>query len=189
MINRFALGLRSLAMSAMQKPEVVFVLGGPGAGKGTICKKIVKKFGYVHLSAGDLLREERERPGSEFGDLIENHIVNGTIVPVEITCNLLDRAMQESKDRSSKFLIDGFPRNQDNVEGWKKTMSDKATVKGVLFLDCNEQICTQRCLARGQAGSGRTDDNEECLRKRHQTYVTMTMPIIQYYEKLGLVYK
>lgn len=53
-----------------------------------------QKFGYVHLSAGDLLREERAKPGSEYGELIENHIKNGTIVPVEITCSLLERAMK-----------------------------------------------------------------------------------------------
>lgn len=55
-----------------------------------------QKFGFVHLSAGDLLREERAKPGSEFGDLIEGHIKNGTIVPVEITCSLLERAMKVS---------------------------------------------------------------------------------------------
>lgn len=54
----------------------------------------LQKFGYVHLSAGDLLREERAKPGSEYGELIEGHIKNGTIVPVEITCSLLERAMK-----------------------------------------------------------------------------------------------
>ena len=53
-----------------------------------------QEFGYVHLSAGDLLREERGRSGSEFGELIEGHITAGTIVPVEITCSLLERAMK-----------------------------------------------------------------------------------------------
>lgn len=55
---------------------------------------VLQKFGYVHLSAGDLLREERAKPGSEYGELIEGHIKNGTIVPVEITCSLLERAMK-----------------------------------------------------------------------------------------------
>ena len=110
-------------MSAVKKPEVVFVLGGPGAGKGTQCTNIVKKYGYVHLSAGDLLREERTKSNSEFGELIENHIKNGTIVPVEITCSLLDRAMQNSENPNKKFLIDGFPRNEDNLQGWNKVSS------------------------------------------------------------------
>ena len=59
---------------------------------------------------GDLLRAERKAPGSEYGELIEHHITNGTIVPVAITCSLLQRAMKESG--KSNFLIDGFPRNK-----------------------------------------------------------------------------
>lgn len=90
--------LRSIHTDIMssEKPKVVFVLGAPGAGKGTQCSKIVDEFGYVHLSAGDLLREERQRPGSEFGELIEDCITNGKIVPVEVTCSLLENAMNKT---------------------------------------------------------------------------------------------
>ncbi|XP_014224732.1 UMP-CMP kinase [Trichogramma pretiosum] len=179
---------RAFFSRAMKKPEVLFILGGPGAGKGTICSKIVDKYGYVHLSAGDLLREERAKPDSQYGELIEGHIKSGTIVPVEITCSLLDRAMQESESPHNKFLIDGFPRNEDNLQGWTKTMSDKTDVKGVLFFECSEEVCTQRCLNRGAKGSGRSDDNAEVLKKRHETYITGTMPIVEHYKKLGLVY-
>ena len=59
----------------------------------------------------------------QFGELIEHHITNGTIVPVEITCSLLERAMTQSE--KNNFLIDGFPRNQDNLQGWTKQMGDK----------------------------------------------------------------
>ncbi len=78
-----------------------------------------------------MLREERNRPGSEFGELIENHITNGTIVPVEITCSLLERAMNKSE--KNDFLIDGFPRNENNLLGWNKQMSEKVNLKFVLF--------------------------------------------------------
>lgn len=113
-------GLRLFKMSAKQKFEVLFILGGPGAGKGTLCRYITKKYGYVHLSAGDLLREERMKPNSKYGELIENYIKDGKIVPVAITCSLLDNAMQTSNSPHKRFLIDGFPRNQDNVDGWNK---------------------------------------------------------------------
>ncbi|XP_078474492.1 UMP-CMP kinase-like [Lampetra planeri] len=124
-------------------PEVVFVLGGPGAGKGTQCEKIVETFGYTHLSAGDLLRAERSRKGSEFGTLIEKCIREGSIVPVEITLALLKKAMEETmaKDPSkSLFLVDGFPRNKDNLEGWQRHMEGKANVKFVLFFDCSNEV-------------------------------------------------
>jgi UMP-CMP kinase len=115
--------IRAMSALTTKKPEVVFILGGPGAGKGTLCHYIIKRYGYVHLSAGDLLREERVKPGSQFGELIETHIKNGTIVPVEITCSLIDRAMQASDNPHNRFLIDGFPRNQDNLDGWNKVNS------------------------------------------------------------------
>lgn len=172
---------------SQELPKVVFVLGGPGAGKGTQCAKIVEKFKYVHLSAGDLLREERNTPGSAYGELIESHIRNGTIVPVEITCSLLAKAMEKSEQ--NKFLIDGFPRNKDNLDGWQREMGDKTNVEFVLFFNCDQEVCMERCLQRGAAGSGRSDDNVESLKKRFQTYVGDTMPIIEHYEALGLVRK
>lgn len=166
-------------------PQVVFVLGGPGAGKGTQCQNIVKEYGFVHLSAGDLLRAERQNPASAYGEMIEEKIRNGEIVPVEITCSLLDQAMQKSgKD---KFLIDGFPRNKDNLEGWERAMSEKAKVLFVLFFDCSLDVCAERCLGRGAAGSGRSDDNLDSLKKRFQTYSNDTMPIIKHFEKLDVV--
>ena len=68
-------------------------------------------------------------------------------------------------------------------------MGDKVNLKFVLFFDCAEKVCIDRCLKRGAAGSGRTDDNEESLKKRFVTYMNATMPIIQHFEKLNLVKK
>jgi len=172
-------------------------LGGPGAGKGTQCLKIVQDYGFVHLSAGDLLREERKTPGSQFGELIENHIRNGTIVPVEITCSLLEKAMKShSLERAGqgdtafgegRFLVDGFPRNENNLQGWERDMSSKVLLRFVLYFDCPEDLCVERCLSRGLSGSGRSDDNEESLRKRLKTFINDTMPIVRHYEGLNLV--
>lgn len=187
MINSIINGSVTLLtkMSQVVKPKVVFVLGGPGAGKGTQCANIVKEYGFVHLSAGDLLRDERQRPGSQYGELIETHIRNGTIVPVEITCKLIEIAMKNSQ--TNRFLIDGFPRNKDNLEGWKREMEDKVDLLFVLFLDCNEKVCINRCLQRGAQGSGRSDDNEETLKKRIQTFYNDSLPIVEYYRTLDMV--
>ena len=93
-----------------EKVRVVFVLGGPGSGKGTQCANIVKGFGFKHLSAGDLLRAEQEREGSEFGELIKENIKEGKIVPMEVTVQLLENAMTEGLGAKGegKFLIDGM---------------------------------------------------------------------------------
>ncbi|XP_075225988.1 cytidine/uridine monophosphate kinase Dak1 [Lycorma delicatula] len=174
-------------MANAEKPKVVFVLGGPGAGKGTQCQNIVREFGFVHLSAGDLLREERNKPGSQYGDLIEDHIKKSEIVPVEITLNLILQAMEKSEKK--KFLIDGFPRNDNNLEGWDKKMTGKVELLLILFFDCDSEVCVKRCLKRGAEGSGRVDDKKDVLEKRIQTFVNESLPVIKHYEKLNLVRK
>ncbi|KAF5292816.1 hypothetical protein FQA39_LY13861 [Lamprigera yunnana] len=148
-------------------PKVVFVLGGPGA-------------------AGDLLRAERSNPNSEYRDLIENYIREGKIVPVDITCGLLEHAMEEEAS-NDKFLIDGFPRNDDNLEGWSRRVADKVHLLFVLYFNCPAEICTARCLMRGATGSGRSDDNLDSLRKRFNTYIKETQPIVDYYRSLDLL--
>uniref|UniRef100_A0A0B6YAW3 Nucleoside-diphosphate kinase n=1 Tax=Arion vulgaris TaxID=1028688 RepID=A0A0B6YAW3_9EUPU len=91
------------------------------------------------------------------------------------------------KNSSKKnFLIDGFPRNRENLDGWNEKMSGVADVIRVLFFDCPDEVCVHRCMQRGLT-SGRTDDNAESLSKRIQTYRTSTMPIIDYYRALNLV--
>lgn len=89
------------------KTSVVLVLGGPGAGKGTQCANLVRDYGFTHLSAGDLLRAEQDREGSEFGDMIKEHIKEGIIVPMEVTVQLLENAMMEVSKGQGRFLIDG----------------------------------------------------------------------------------
>lgn len=182
--NRHPVSRGSNMSGDSAKPKIVFVLGAPGAGKGTQCEKIVEHFGFTHLSAGDLLREERKREGSEFGALIEDNIKNGRIVPVEITCALLENAMNKTKEATGndKFLIDGFPRNEDNLQGWNSKMSEKVQFLFVLFFECTEDQCIQRCLKRGES-SGRSDDNPESLKKRFGTYLNDTMPIVDHYKK------
>ncbi|KAG8505435.1 UMP-CMP kinase [Galemys pyrenaicus] len=154
-------------------------------------KFVSRKYGYIHLSAGELLRDERKKPDSQYGELIEKYIKDGKIVPVEITISLLKREMDQTmaaNAQKNKFLIDGFPRNQDNLQGWNKTMDGKADVSFVLFFDCNNEICIERCLERGKS-SGRSDDNRESLEKRIQTYLESTKPIIDLYEDMGKVKK
>ena len=93
---------------------MVFVLGGPGSGKGTQCHLLAEHFGFVHLSAGDLLVRERDS-GSEDGSTISECIKEGTIVPVEITLKLIKREL-DNFPSTTTFLLDGFPRNEANLQ-------------------------------------------------------------------------
>lgn len=162
------------------KKRIFFVLGGPGSGKGTQCAQLVKRFGFDHFSAGDLLRGEVAKE-SEQGKMIADIIKEGTIVPGHITIGLLKAAIEAST--APGVLIDGFPRQLDQAGSFEKDVSD---FEFVLFFDCPEEEMEKRLLERGKT-SGRSDDNMESIRKRFKTFVNTSMPVIQYYEAKGKV--
>ena len=158
--------------------RVVFVLGGPGSGKGTQCDKILKDYEVKHLSAGDLLREE-VASGSSIGAALEATMKEGKLVPMSVTITLLKNAM--IKSGASTFLIDGFPRAMDQGEAFESGIVKCA---GVLFYDCPEDVMRARLLERGKT-SGRADDNEETIVKRFRTFVESSMPVIDHYKGEG----
>ncbi|KAF1945493.1 adenylate kinase isoenzyme 1 [Clathrospora elynae] len=168
---------------------VIFVLGGPGAGKGTQCAKLVSDYGFAHLSAGDLLRAEQERPGSEFGEMIKTYIKEGTIVPMEVTVQLLENAMRSSIESGNNpkklFLIDGFPRKLDQAHAFERSVCPS---KFTLFFSCSEAVMEKRLLHRGET-SGRADDNAESIKKRFRTFVETSMPVVDEFEAQGKVVK
>lgn len=166
---------------------VLFVLGGPGAGKGTQCARLVRDYHFTHLSAGDLLRAEQDRPGSQYGQLIRDYIKNGEIVPMEVTVALLEKAMRDTvaSTGNKKFLIDGFPRKMDQALKFEEVV---CPAQLVLFYDCPETEMEKRLLERGKT-SGRADDNAESIRKRFRTFVETSMPVVDRYESENRVVK
>jgi UMP-CMP kinase len=170
--------------------KVLFILGGPGAGKGTQSEKIVSTYKCIHLSVGELLRNERAQSSeSEEGKMIEECLVAGKIVPVEISLALvrkaMDQALSEQSDSEKErygqplFLVDGFPRNYDNLSGWTSNMPSSTTsVLGALVYDCPLEVLEQRILSRAET-SGRSDDNLESAKKRFQTFQSQTMPVVR----------
>jgi UMP-CMP kinase len=112
---------------------IIFVLGGPGSGKGTQCANLVRDFGFKHLSAGDLLREEQDREGSEFGERIKTDIREGRIVPMEITVQLLKNAINDTieKDNNRQFLIDGMSTHENRT---RTLLSRRQTLSHVFGL-------------------------------------------------------
>lgn len=168
--------------SSIQKyPFITFVLGGPGSGKGTQCAKIVETFGFTHLSAGDLLRDEISS-NSENGVMILDTIKEGNIVPSEVTVKLIQTAMESSRNR--KFLIDGFPRTEENRVAFEQIIGAEPDV--VLFFDCPEEMMVKRVLSRNQ---GRIDDNVDTIMKRLKVFRSLSLPVINYYSDKGKLYK
>ncbi|KAF8270403.1 adenylate kinase-domain-containing protein [Lactarius quietus] len=175
-----------------EKVTVVFVLGGPGAGKGTQCSLLVEKYNFSHLSAGDILRAEQDRPNTLLGDLIRTHIREGKVMPMEVMTKLLEDAMETvlvSKTGEGwgggkgRFLIDGFPRKMDQALKFEENV---CTSSLVLFFTTDEETMLNRLLERGKT-SGRDDDNIESIKKRFVTYKETTMPVVEHYEKIGKV--
>lgn len=166
--------------------SVVFVLGGPGSGKGTQCNKLVKEHHFVHLSAGDLLRAEQNREGSDYGELISKCIKEGSIVPQVVTVALLKNAMKDAASKGqTRFLVDGFPRKMDQAITFEDEI---ATSAFTIFFECPEQVMLARLLERGKT-SGRSDDNIESIKKRFRTFVETSFPVVEYFEKQGKVVK
>lgn len=165
---------------------VVFILGGPGSGKGTQSAHLVEDYGFTHLSAGDLLREEQDREGSEYGQMIKDYIKDGKIVPMEVTVKLLENAMtskMDPKKHSGRFLVDGFPRKMDQAVAFEESVCPS---RCTIFLDCPEEEMRKRLLNRGKT-SGRSDDNEESIVKRFRTFVETSMPVVDHFQELGKV--
>ncbi len=169
--------------------KVIFVLGNPGSGKNTQCDLIKERYNdkIHHFSCGDLLRAESSNPHSKNGELINSIIKEGKIVPAEITCNLAKCEMQ-MKGKDKLFLIDGFPRNEENLNGWLKVFGDECKIKAVLHLDCSDEACTKRIKLRS-INSGRIDDNDESLKKRFKVFKEETLPNIEILSKMTEVLK
>ncbi|OMH80506.1 Uridylate kinase [Zancudomyces culisetae] len=164
------------------KKTVVFVLGGPGSGKGTNSAYLVRDYGFVHLSAGDLLRAEQKREGSKVGELIAHYIKEGQIVPYEVTIGLLRDAMMDHKE-SDKFLIDGFPRSMEQKVAFENGVTN---CKFVLYFECIEPILVERIMNRAKT-SGRSDDNIDSLKKRFKVFQNESYPVVAEYLKYNKV--
>lgn len=169
------------------KPKALFVLGGPGSGKGTVCERLVADFPFKHFSTGDLLREEVKK-GTDLGKQIDGYISKGEMVPGEVTVTLVKNAVFAHAATNNLFILDGYPRNLSNIEYWNKVIKDDIEVVGMLYLKCSEETMKARILNRGK-DSGRSDDNEEIFKKRINVFFTETVPAIETFRASGKVFE
>ena len=166
-----------------EKPKIVFVIGGPGCGKGTHCKRIVKNFEYESFSTGDLLRQYVKDKKNGYED-IENQMKEGKLISSATLMKVLKEYILNS--RNKKILVDGYPRNQENIDEWEKQMKGLVDVKGALYIEVSNEEMTKRLLGRNE---GRADDNEETIKKRLTTFEKETKPIVSYFERQGNLIK
>ena len=164
------------------QPNVVFVLGGPGAGKGTMCELAESQLGWTHLSMGDLLRAERES-GGDSATLIEQHMTEGKLVPNEIMVTLLKNSMERITRTTGRnnFLLDGFPRSLSNLEAWHEVFGREAELPKMIYFECPYDVLEKRILGRAKY-SGRSDDNVESLKLRFDTFKAETLPTVDLFK-------
>ena len=189
--------------------NIIFI-APPAAGKGTLSEKLVAKYGYKHLSTGDLLRAEIKKE-NDLGKKIEEIISRGELVSDDIITELLKN---ELKSIDGKFILDGYPRNiaqADTLNGIFSELNIENYV--TIYLDLEEELAMKRALGRvicGGCGASyntyfenfmpknegicdkcgselkhRSDDTEETFKVRFSTYVEKTSPVLDYYKNLG----
>ena len=160
----------------------MILFGPPGSGKGTQSEKIVERYGLIHLSTGNLLREEiaKETP---LGLDAQKFIDKGKLVPDEIVIAMISSSLDQNKDAKG-FLFDGFPRTVAQANALDKLLELKKTaISLVLSLEVSEEELVKRLLIRGKS-SGRSDDNSvEVIHKRMVVYNDETAPVADHYKK------
>lgn len=162
----------------------LILFGPPGSGKGTQSEKIVDKFGLIHLSTGNLLRQEIADK-TPLGQEAKNFMDKGQLVPDEVVIGMIDSCLEKHADAKG-FLFDGFPRTVAQAEALDKLLSLKKTgICKVLALEVDEEELTRRLVRRGET-SGRSDDtSEDVIRQRFSVYKKDTEPVAGYYKEQG----
>jgi len=190
----------------------IVLLGAPGAGKGTQCKSLVSRYGLLHLSSGDILRQERSE-GTELGRKAQNYMDSGALVPDEVIIEMMAKAIEKAP--SAGFILDGFPRTVNQAIALDEALdAEGQNIDAVLNLEVDDRIIEQRMTGRRscpQCGAvyhiknmkpqteglcdhdgaelvQRPDDNPQVVAKRLETYHQQTEPLVEYYKKKGIVY-
>jgi len=160
----------------------LILFGPPGSGKGTQSEKLVEKYKLIHLSTGNLLREEIANR-TPLGLEAKSFMDKGQLVPDEVVIGMIDSCLEHHKEAAG-FLFDGFPRTAAQADALDKLLNLKKTeISLLLALDVTEQELVSRLLNRGKT-SGRSDDTDEAvIRKRFSVYTNETSPVADYYKK------
>jgi adenylate kinase len=182
----------------------IVLLGAPGAGKGTHCKRIADRYGVAHLSSGDILRRERAT-GTKLGKKAQSYMDAGALVPDDLIVEMMSRAIAKAK---TGFCLDGFPRTVNQAEVLDQSLAkSKSEIDAVINLQVDDGIVLERITGRrscptcgavyhvknmppkvdgvcdkdGTPLVQRPDDTEEVVRNRLETYYRQTKPVVDYY--------
>ena len=191
----------------------ILIMGGPGAGKGTMSAKIVEKYNVCHISTGDIFRSEIGYQ-TELGMMAKSYMDKGLLVPDEVTNQMVKSYLENLEDKKNGFLLDGYPRTIDQAKAFDALSegSDLA-IDTVIAMELDFSVLSGRITGRrlcrncgeiyhmvtkppkqegvcdncGGELYQRKDDTEESLKVRLDEYSRQTEPVLDFYEKKGLV--
>lgn len=161
------------------------LFGPPGSGKGTHSIKLVEKYQLVHLSTGDILRNQIQNQ-TELGQKAKSFMDQGHLVPDELVIDMLFSVMDNHKEAKG-FVFDGFPRTLIQAEKFDEMLIAKGNpVNLVVSIEVTDEELIKRLVKRG-VESGRADDSEEIIAKRLQVYNNQTRPLLDYYSRKNII--
>src|SRR5574344_2067569 len=163
----------------------IVIFGAPGSGKGTQSDLMIEKYGFNHISTGDVLRNEIKN-GTELGKTAKGYIDNGQLIPDKLMVDILASVYDSFGKNHKGVIFDGFPRTIPQAEALKKMLNARGhKIAAMIELDVPEEELMKRLILRGKQ-SGRADDNEETIKKRLVVYHNQTSPLIEWYSKEGI---
>lgn len=194
--------------------NIIFI-APPAAGKGTISEKLIDKYGYKHISTGNILRDMASR-NDEFGHSLKEMLSSGKLVPDEIVYETLKRRLLMN-DLDDGYILDGFPRNLNQASEYDKILKEVGKELGVvIYLDTPKDILEKRIVGRricsscgatyniltgvntptkegicDKCGSNlyqRDDDNSESFKTRYETFIEQTYPLVEFYKNRNVLY-
>jgi len=187
----------------------IVLLGAPGAGKGTQCKRIVQRYGLLHLSSGDILRQQRAE-GTSLGKKAQSYMDAGQLVPDQVVVQMMIDAIKKAP--AAGFILDGFPRTVNQAIELDDSLADNGqAVDAILSLQIDDRVVAERMTGRrscpkcgavyhvknlqpkadgicdkdGARLVQRHDDSPEVVAKRLKTYHQQTEPVVDYYNNNG----
>ena len=164
----------------------IVIFGAPGSGKGTQSENLISHYELFHISTGDVLRDHIRR-GTDLGMTAKQYIDQGQLIPDELMIGILAQVIDDNKEAAENGVIfDGFPRTIAQAEALEALLNERGTsVSAVVGLEVPEEELIDRLVKRGQM-SGRSDDNEETIKKRLNVYHSQTSPLQDFYKEKGL---
>lgn len=194
----------------------IILLASPAAGKGTQSDLLCKKYGFVHISTGDLLREAMKNDDA-LGNLLKEQMQSGKLIGDQIIFQLLENKLQ-AMENAPGYILDGFPRNVNQAEVYQKILEEShQELSAVIYLSIDYDSSLKRIIGRiscPKCGhvyndlilenqpsvkgvcndcqsqlTKRDDDNEEIFKIRFDTYIEQTQPLVAYYREKGLLYE